>query len=151
MLKEKNVKKYIDGKFDIDGLVNKLRPEMNEEELNNLKTLAEQVQETIQTKKLHPVLRTFYHRTAFQLPGDATVRISLDTELCMIKEQGLSSDTQWRRTDVTSEFPFPSLSEVNGEIVRFPYAILEVKLQTHHDSTPPNWVMDLVKGPLVRI
>jgi len=28
-------------------------------------------------------MRTFYNRTAFQLPGDARVRISLDTEVCL--------------------------------------------------------------------
>ena len=31
-------------------------------------------------------------RTAFQIPFDATVRISLDTNLCMISERGY--DTQ---------------------------------------------------------
>ncbi len=32
------------------------------------------------------VMRSFYNRTAFQLPGDARVRISLDTELTMVRE-----------------------------------------------------------------
>ncbi len=31
-------------------------------------------------------MRSFYNRTAFQLPGDARVRISLDTELSLIRE-----------------------------------------------------------------
>jgi SPX domain protein involved in polyphosphate accumulation len=37
-------------------------------------------------------MRTFYNRTAFQLPGDARVRISLDTELTMVREDN------WDRT-----------------------------------------------------
>ena len=32
------------------------------------------------------MIRTQYNRTAFQVPFDATVRISLDTNLAMIKE-----------------------------------------------------------------
>ena len=38
------------------------------------------------SKQLRPMVRTQYMRTAFQIPFDATVRISLDTNLCMIKE-----------------------------------------------------------------
>lgn len=37
-------------------------------------------------KQLRPVIRTQYMRTAFQIPFDATVRISLDTNLAMLKE-----------------------------------------------------------------
>ena len=32
------------------------------------------------------MIRTQYNRTAFQIPFDATVRVSLDTNLAMIKE-----------------------------------------------------------------
>ena len=32
------------------------------------------------------VLRTYYRRTAFQIPGDRSVRMALDTDLCFIRE-----------------------------------------------------------------
>ena len=130
--------------------------------LSERQRLANDIQETIQTKKLHPVLRTFYHRTAFQLPGDASVRISLDANLCMIRElasvsegpasvsEGRASSrlgSSWKRSDVLCEFPFSQLSP--QDIVRFPYAVLEVKLQTRVNASPPAWVQSLIEGPLV--
>ena len=58
----------------------------SEEEIDNLEQLAREIQYRVITRKLVPVTRSFYHRTAFQLPGDARVRISLDTELTMTRE-----------------------------------------------------------------
>jgi SPX domain protein involved in polyphosphate accumulation len=55
-------------------------------EIDDLEQLAREIQYRVITRRLVPVTRTFYHRTAFQLPGDARVRISLDTELTMIRE-----------------------------------------------------------------
>lgn len=40
----------------------------------------------IDSKQLQPLVRTQYMRTAFQIPFDATVRVSLDTNLVMLKE-----------------------------------------------------------------
>ena len=51
-------------------------------------------------------MRSFYNRTAFQLPGDARVRISLDTELTMVREDNFDgvdrTHKNWRRTDTVS-------------------------------------------------
>ena len=44
------------------------------------------MQQAVDSKQLRPMIRTQYNRTAFQVPFDATVRISLDTNLAMIKE-----------------------------------------------------------------
>jgi len=99
------------------------------------------------------VVRTFYNRTAFQLPGDARVRISLDTELSMIREDNfennprLRSGDNWRRMDIGIDYPFSRLPE--DDIVRFPYAVLEVKLQTQLGQQPPEWVQELVQSHLV--
>jgi len=96
-------------------------------------------------------LRTFYNRTAFQLPGDPRVRISLDTELCMIREENTKDVTRcctnWRRKDIDNEYPFSQIPD--DDIVRFPYAVLEVKLQTHIGTEPPGWVTALVNSHLV--
>lgn len=49
----------------------------------------------------------------------------------MIREDNYGkarSGTNWKRPDVGTDFPFSHLTE--EEILRFPYAVLEVKLQT---------------------
>ena len=55
------------------------------QEIDNLERLAKEVQYRVLKEKYRPVMRSFYNRTAFQLPGDARVRISLDTELTMVR------------------------------------------------------------------
>lgn len=69
------------------------------------------------------VMRTFYNRTAFQLPGDARVRISLDTELTMIREDNwdgcVRSGDNWRRTDIGIDHPFEQLSLEDKELFKF--------------------------------
>lgn len=68
-------------------------------------------------------MRTFYNRTAFQLPGDARVRISLDTELTMVREdnwdgQARSGDN-WRRTDIGIDHPFDQLPPSDKELFKY--------------------------------
>ena len=113
--------------------------------------LANEVQYSILTKKLQPVMRTFYNRTAFQLPGDARVRISLDTELTMVREDNWDgksrSGDNWRRTDIGIDHPFDQLPAADKEL--FKYGVLEVKLQTQYGQEPPQWVTDLVSSHLV--
>lgn len=96
-------------------------------------------------------MRTFYNRTAFQLPGDARVRISLDTELTMVREDNwdgrIRSGDNWRRTDIGIDYPFPQLPEEDKEL--FKYGVLEVKLQTQYGQEPPQWVTELVQSHLV--
>lgn len=77
-------------------------------------------------------------RTAFQIPFDATVRISLDTNLCMISERGydLKGGKVWHRNS--------SQALAKNEITRFPHAVLEVKLElSNEDAEPPVWVKEL--------
>ena len=50
------------------------------------KKFFQEVQQAVDSKQLRPMIRTQYNRAAFQVPFDATVRISLDTNLAMIKE-----------------------------------------------------------------
>ena len=46
--------------------------------------LFSQIARVIESKQLGPTVRTQYMRTAFQIPFDSTVRISLDTNLAMV-------------------------------------------------------------------
>jgi SPX domain protein involved in polyphosphate accumulation len=101
--------------------------------------------------KTSPVMRTFYNRTAFQLPGDARVRISLDTELTVVREDNWGGKSRsggnWRRPDIGIDHPFDQLPTEDKHI--FPYGVLEVKLQTQLGQEPPLWVRQLVSSHLV--
>ncbi|KAJ1985490.1 hypothetical protein H4R33_004012 [Dimargaris cristalligena] len=152
-MKEKNVNAYLKGEYSMERAVEKMREKgtKSDAELNNLSKLSSEIQQTVLNDHLHPMVRTFYNRTAFQLPGDARVRISLDTELSMIREDNYDgkqrSGSNWRRTDIDTEYPFPDIND--NDICRFPYAVLEVKLQTHVGAEPPEWVTRLVNSNLV--
>lgn len=146
-VKAKHVNEYLAGKYSADEIKAKaLKEGISEEKAEKTRILAEEVQNSVLAKKLKPTLRTFYNRTAFQLPADASVRISLDTELTMIKED-VPTNRNWKRNDFDKKHPFSDLNE--DEVVHFPYAILEVKLQTQYGSTSPSWVENLVKSHLV--
>lgn len=125
LIKEKNVNHYLAGDYKVDRAIQKMRErgQKTEQELEKMKDLADGIQDMIIKRQLHPMVRTFYNRTAFQLPGDARVRISLDTELTMIREDnydGLDrSASNWRRMDIGVDFPFSYLP--TDDVSRFPY------------------------------
>lgn len=110
----------------------------SQEEADDWETLVLEIIQVIQTKQLVPTMRTQCMRTAFQIPFDPTVRVSLDTNLCMISERGydIKGGKVWHR-DSTKTLEYT-------EITRFPHAILEVKLELKGDSlVAPQWVSDL--------
>ncbi|KAK6540657.1 vacuolar transporter chaperone [Orbilia ellipsospora] len=151
-IKEKNVNDFLAGKISVDHVFEKMRKEGKKsiDEIENLEALAREIQYTMIAKRLHPLVRSFYHRTAFQLPGDARVRISLDTELTLIREDnhGRSrAGDNWRRMDIGVDWPFKNLPA--EDIERFPYAVLEVKLQTQSGQEPPQWIRDVIASHLV--
>ncbi|PHH75094.1 hypothetical protein CDD82_4596 [Ophiocordyceps australis] len=152
-IKEKNVNAYIKGELLPEAIFEKARKEgkKSEKAINEDQRLASEIQYSVLKKGYKPVCRSFYNRTAFQLPADARVRISLDTELTMIREDNLDgrirSGDNWRRTDIGIDYPFSQLPP--EDIVRFPYAVLEVKLQTQMGQEPPEWVRQLISSHLV--
>lgn len=152
-LKEKNVNAFLSGRMNVESIFEKARKEgkKSEKEIADLEQLAREIQYRVITRKLVSVTRSFYNRTAFQLPGDARVRISLDTELTMTREDNLDGRNRagknWRRMDIGIDFPFSQLPPEDVE--RFPYAVLEVKLQTQAGQDPPEWVRELISSHLV--
>lgn len=152
-LKEKNVNAFLAGRMTVESVFEKMRREgkKSEKEITDLEQLAREIQFRVITRKLVPVTRSFYNRTAFQLPGDARVRISLDTELTMVREDNLDgrerAGKNWRRMDIGIDYPFSQIPPEDVE--RFPYAVLEVKLQTQAGQEPPVWVRELISSHLV--
>jgi SPX domain protein involved in polyphosphate accumulation/uncharacterized membrane protein YidH (DUF202 family) len=152
-LKERHVNSFMKGEYTVPQAFEKMRKDGKKsiKEIEGLEALATEVQYTMLKKRLRPVMRSFYNRTAFQLPGDARVRISLDTELTMIREDNFDgverTKGNWRRMDIGVDWPFSQLPPKDVE--RFPYAVLEVKLQTQMGQEPPQWVRDLISSHLV--
>ncbi|KAI6085396.1 SPX-domain-containing protein [Hypoxylon rubiginosum] len=152
-VKEKNVNAYLRGDLLPPALFEKARKDgrKSEKAIAEDETLAKEVQYSVLKNGYKPVCRSFYNRTAFQLPADARVRISLDTELTMVREDNLDGvkrcGDNWRRMDIGIDYPFSQLPP--GDVVRFPYAVLEVKLQTQHGQEPPEWVRQLISSHLV--
>ncbi|VUG19448.1 VTC4 [Brettanomyces bruxellensis] len=152
-MKESKINDFLKGKFTAKQTFEKMRKDgrKSKSEIDSLERLAEEVQYRVLKDKLRPVMRTFYHRTAFQLPGDARVRISLDTDLTMVREDNFDgidrTKGNWRRMDIGIDYPFQNLPPKDVE--RFPYAVLEVKLQTQMGQEPPQWVRDMVASHLV--
>ena len=152
-VKEKVVNSFMKGELLPKAIFEKARKDGKKpaKAIDEDERLAKEVQYSVLKKGYRPVCRSFYNRTAFQLPADARVRISLDTELTMVREDNLDGKKRagdnWRRMDIGIDYPFSQLPA--GDIERFPYAVLEVKLQTQAGQEPPEWVRELISSHLV--
>ena len=156
-LKEKHIQEFLEGKYGFEKKIHRLT-EMGQgesQEAQSLKRDVEELQTFVSENNLQPMLRANYTRTAFQIPGDDRIRISLDTNLALIREDSLDLDrpcrdpSDWHRTDVDDaamEYPFNSIR--TGEISRFPHALLEIKLRG--DALVPEWVRELMTSHLVK-
>ncbi|KAK6441096.1 Phosphate metabolism transcription protein, partial [Oleoguttula sp. CCFEE 5521] len=157
-MKEKYVQQFISTEYKMDKQIQKLsdRAGASSPEVKNFKTAVDDIQELIKSNNLQPVLRANYTRTAFQIPGDDRVRVSLDTDLAFIREDAIDTDRpirdpdSWHRTDIDSngqEYPFSSIRK--GEISKFPFALLEIKIRSA-DRKRSAWVKDLMSSHLVK-
>ncbi|KAL3466560.1 VTC domain-containing protein [Aspergillus heterothallicus] len=157
-LKQKHVKEFLDGEYRLEKQVHRMEDMGNGETAHaeTLKQDVEELQTFIKEHNLQPMLRANYTRTAFQIPGDDRIRISLDTNLALIREDSLDDQrpcrdpSEWHRTDIDDSgmgFPFAAIR--TGEIVRFPHGLLEIKLRGNaaHNS---EWVKDLMVSHLVK-
>lgn len=147
IIREDQVQSLLSGTFDVDGEVKRLQKKgKSEEDIREYTELVEEIVQAINSKQLVPTMRTQYMRTAFQIPFDATVRISLDTNLCMILER--TKDTM----NGNRWFRDPRQSVPLEEITRFPHGVLEVKLQLEDETKTPMWVVDLIRsGKLLEV
>ncbi len=142
IINEWQVLPLLGGEYDIEKAEAKMRekPGTTEESIEAWRQLSIQCLQAITSKQLVPTLRTQYMRTAYQIPYDATVRISLDTNLNMINDSD-PGNNRWYRD--------PSLPYREGDITRFPHAVLEVKLQLGNESDTPQWIHDLFQNGML--
>jgi SPX domain protein involved in polyphosphate accumulation/uncharacterized membrane protein YidH (DUF202 family) len=155
--KDKYVQKFINNEYGMEKQIKKLeeRAGVDSVEAKSMSGSVQEIQDFIKQYDLQPVLRANYTRTAFQIPGDNRVRISLDTDLAFIREDALDSDRPcrdpdtWHRRDIdNNELEFPFTSVRKGEIARFPFAVLEVKIKNTHKKSA-EWIEDLMASHLV--
>lgn len=158
-IKEKYVQAFIAGNYGMEKSIEKLsaREGSNSGPVVEFKSKVDEILDFIKQFDLQPVLRANYTRTAFQVPGDDRIRISLDTDVAFIREDALDEDRpcrvpeEWHRTDIDNagmEYPFPELKK--GEIVRFPFALLEIKVKDDGSKKRNEWLSDLMSSHLVK-
>ena len=156
-IKDKWVKPFLDGEYAMEKSVQKMeRQGVSTEQVDNYKATVAKIQDFLRQKKLSPVLRANYVRTAFQKPTDDRVRISIDTDLAFIREDTLDSDrpcrdpNDWHRSDIDDSnmsYPFKNINR--SEVSKFPFAVLEIKLKEDGNRKRPSWVEDLMASHLV--
>ena len=155
--KDKYMQRFIKGEDHLEKQIKKLedRAGADSDAVKNMKTSVDEIQRFISENSLQPVVRAVYTRTAFQIPGDDRVRVSLDTNLAFIREDAIDTDRpcrdpdSWHRTDIDNnemEYPFSSIRK--GEISRFPFAVLEIKVR--NNSKRSEWIEDLMNSHLVK-
>lgn len=158
-IKEKYIQPFLRGEYKLEKSIQKMRNKGNGENIGaaeELKEKVEEIQSFLRENDLQPVLRANYTRTAFQIPGNDKIRISLDTDLALIREDSLDTDrpcrepTDWHRKDIDDgemEFPFSSIR--TGEVTQFPHAILDIKIKGKLGRNM-EWVSDLMASHLVK-
>lgn len=157
-IKEKYIQPFIKGDYKMEKSVAKMeRQGQPAAKIQDFKNTVEAIQKFILDNDLQPVLRANYTRTAFQKPLDDKVRISLDTLLAFIREDSLDVDRpcrnpeQWHRQDIDNSksiYPFPNVNQ--GEISRFPFAVLEIKVKEGEGGKKYlQWIEDLMASHLV--
>ncbi|KAI7897871.1 VTC domain-containing protein [Cokeromyces recurvatus] len=158
-IKDKHVSNFLQGdQAFIEKSIQKMKNSgRSDEEINNYRHLIKHVQNLIHEKQMQPVLRTYYRRTAFQIPGDRTVRMALDTDLCFIREDSKlfpdddrvrRPDNHWCRPDVDINFPFNNIQNEN-DINRYPFATFEIKLELASNEKMPEWISDLEESGIL--
>jgi len=119
-------------------------------ELDAAERLCGEVAAVAEAKQVMPLVRTQYARCAFQVPGDATVRCSLDTSLCMLLEPDgermrsllHAEPPAWRRDEAASPL-------ARTEVVRFPHAVLEIKTQLSEGDPLPAYISEMLDSGLL--
>lgn len=158
-IKDKYVRPFMKGEYQMEKSVLKLQARQNAgpDVIDRFRNNVNEIKRFIQENNLQPVVRANYTRSAFQVPGDDMIRISLDTDLAFIREDSLDHENPcrdpeaWHRSDIDEagmEYPFTGIK--NGQVARFPFALLEIKIGDGATRRTNEWVADLMSSHLVK-
>lgn len=103
----------------------------------------EEIQKFIMEEQVQPVMRTMYTRTAFQIPGDDRIRVTIDSDILYIREDAFDKSRpirdpkSWHRTDIDADVTNPMRFLRSGEYAKFPYSVMEIKIkEVNSENTP---------------
>ena len=157
-MKLKYVQRFLREDYRMDKDIRKMRDRYGQdsEQAQQLEIAVDTIGKFINENELQPVLRANYHRTAFQIPGDSRVRITVDNNLALLREDALDTGKtcrepdDWHRHDIDDPadpmtWPFSQVHD--EEISRFPYAVLEIRVRGDKNY---EWVSDLMNSHLVK-
>ncbi|KAG0337297.1 vacuolar transporter chaperone [Podila humilis] len=172
-LKAKHIPNLVQGTAELGKVVQQMRlsGQKDEQEMKEFEKATRQVQSMIYSRRLQPVVQTFFNRTAFQVPGDARVRITIDTDVVMVRERRIiykdenhrayeqQQQYPWAPTELKAEnYPFSSQDVQEQDIVRFPFAVMQIRTLTEPDEEDedeeeeqPGWVDHIAQSPLVQL
>ncbi|CCH43881.1 Vacuolar transporter chaperone 2 [Wickerhamomyces ciferrii] len=103
--------------------------------LESLERDIDDVDKFIKQYDLQPALRSVYTRTAFQIPGDDRVRITIDSDILFIREDSFDQDrpirnpNEWHRTDIDRNIENPYSLLRKNEFTKFPHSVMEIKIK----------------------
>ncbi|KAG7706329.1 hypothetical protein KL914_003224 [Ogataea haglerorum] len=148
-------------KLTLDKFVRRLEKKgISKESIDKLSSNFKELQQFIRENDLQPTLRTVHTRTAFQMPGDDRVRITIDSDILFIREDSFDPDRpirnprEWHRMDIDSTIDDPYSLLRKGEYAKFPYSVMEIKLANSIFNNPSSrtlaWINDLTNGHLVK-
>ncbi|KAF9307742.1 vacuolar transporter chaperone [Podila horticola] len=155
-LKAKYVPNLIQGTAELGKAVRQMRlsGQKSAEEMEQFEQSTRDVQTRVQQRRLQPVVQTFFNRTAFQVPGDARVRITIDTDVVMVRERRIETSDiykrPWNPTDLKADnYPFSHVKA--QDIIRLPFAVMQIRTLTEPDEETPAWVDHIAQSPLVQL
>lgn len=119
--------------------------------------LVEEFQSFIDQYGLEPMMRAVYRRTAFQIPGDDSIKASLDTNIKFVREDALDSERpcrdpdEWHRADLDATESLSNVILRKGEVVEFPYAVLDIQVRenVHRTRGDREWLNEIISSHLV--
>ncbi|EDO17496.1 hypothetical protein Kpol_1058p33 [Vanderwaltozyma polyspora DSM 70294] len=140
-----------------------------ESEIETLENNIDTIQKFVMQEQLQPVFRTVYTRTAFQIPGDDRVRVTIDSDILYIREDSFDKNrpirdsNSWHRSDIDANVSNPMKFLRTGEYSKFPYSVMEIKVKNFSATSMsasmqsknlPNkhniWISDLKNSHLVK-
>ncbi|OAA67852.1 spx domain containing protein [Niveomyces insectorum RCEF 264] len=137
-IKDKYVRPFLDGAYAMEKSIQKMERQGEQPAaVDAFRRTAAAMQTLVREKRLEPLLRANYVRTAFQKPADDRVRVSIDTNLAFVREDNLDprhpcrDPAAWHRRDIdalgSAGVSFANLPP--SDVSQFPYAVLEIKLR----------------------
>ncbi|KAK7202070.1 catalytic subunit of the vacuolar transporter chaperone 4 [Novymonas esmeraldas] len=134
-IKEKEVDAFLEAELGVPRTVEMLKHKSaSAVDQAAFQSLATEVLSKIRGEDLKPVLRTQCGRAAFQHDDDESVRVSIDTNLRMSTDCG-PDHRHWRCSGGGGD---------GSRVSRFPYAVVEVKLQGERNAPIDPWIVELM-------